>query len=357
MDIEKAKTIQVAKDREYDQTKTVVPVEVARGVVIEHAPSAQALKLMHLMIATAAGRMADDTYHEIRSAEIRTIDGMRKHDKASLVPLFGELRAMTYYFDDPEKLEVSIGGFLDHAQVQYRYDDHGDLNVKWWFSRLFREQVGKSNYWAIIDRQTIFALRSKYSILLFQHLSSMFGLVYKNSVRFTLYELRSILNVEDGKLMRFADLNSRAIKPTVDEINQLSRFEIAAHKVKRGREVIAIEFSWIEKSSLEETKRELDSPKPGRRARREGKVERLVLEHPFPTFGGFSDDQFWRDVLYQTWPEWTPRAENSSTSIIADRVRKLADEQGIELDDPKIIKLFDNVVKRWKKGARPQTSS
>lgn len=342
-------TIEVAKDREFDKTNSVIPMEVARGVVIEHAPSAQALKLMHLMIATAGGRMADDTHHEIRSAEIREIDGMRKHDKASLVPLFGELRAMTYYFDDPEKLQVSIGGFLDHAQVQYRFDDYGDLNVKWWFSRLFREQAAKSSYWAIIDRQTIFSLRSKYSILLFQHLSTMFNLKHIHSKQFTLYELRSMLNVEDGKLMRFADLNKYAIMSSIDEINQLSRFEVTATKVKRGREVIAIEISWKEKATLEDTKRELESSKIGRKARRDGSAEYVAATHIFPESGGLSYDKYWLEEGRRIWSDQGRSLRDfPDTNLVANHVRKKANEQSISLNNPKIKTLFENIIKAWK---------
>jgi len=46
------KTIQVATDRAYDETKTVLPAEMARGVYLHHAPSLRALKLMHLMIGS-----------------------------------------------------------------------------------------------------------------------------------------------------------------------------------------------------------------------------------------------------------------------------------------------------------------
>ena len=60
------KTIEVAADRAFDQTKTVLPAEVARGVYMRNAPSLQALKLMHLMIASAGGRMADEVEHRIR---------------------------------------------------------------------------------------------------------------------------------------------------------------------------------------------------------------------------------------------------------------------------------------------------
>ncbi len=54
------KTLDVAHDRAFDQTKTVLPAEVARGTYMQNAPSLQALKLMHLMIGTAGGRMADE---------------------------------------------------------------------------------------------------------------------------------------------------------------------------------------------------------------------------------------------------------------------------------------------------------
>jgi len=40
------KTTQVAADRAYDQTKTVLPAEVAQGVYMQNAPGLAALKLM-----------------------------------------------------------------------------------------------------------------------------------------------------------------------------------------------------------------------------------------------------------------------------------------------------------------------
>ena len=52
------KTTQIAADRAHDETKTVLPAEVARGVYIENPPGAEALKLMHLLIGKAGGRMA-----------------------------------------------------------------------------------------------------------------------------------------------------------------------------------------------------------------------------------------------------------------------------------------------------------
>ena len=47
------KTTEVAADRAYDRTRTVLPTEVEQGVYMQNAPSLRALKMFHLMIATA----------------------------------------------------------------------------------------------------------------------------------------------------------------------------------------------------------------------------------------------------------------------------------------------------------------
>ena len=56
---------------------------------MQNAPSLKALKLMHLMIATAGGRMAEPVQHEMRLSDIRKIDGMGHHTHETLKPLWG----------------------------------------------------------------------------------------------------------------------------------------------------------------------------------------------------------------------------------------------------------------------------
>src|SRR5690554_488158 len=195
------KTTEVAADRAYDQTKTVLPTEVAQGVYMQNAPSLRALKLFHLMIATAGGRMADNVRHEIRLSDINKIDGMVRHDRKTITPLFGELSAATLIHDDKEKKRVTIGGLLDEAQIDYRNEDTtGDLLVNWTFRQTFRDMARDSNHWAILDRQAVFHLGSKYSVLLFQYIASLQNLKHVSSRRFTVPELRALLGVPKGKL-------------------------------------------------------------------------------------------------------------------------------------------------------------
>ncbi len=327
------KTTQVASDRAFDQTKTVLPAEVARGVHIQNPPSLRALKLMHLMIGTAGGRMADDVQHQMRLSDIRKISGMAHHDRESLKPLFIELQTTVISYDEPEKQRWVVGGLLDEAQVDYRHEVSGDLLVSWYFGRTFRRLAEASCHWAILDRQTVFALSSKYSVLLFQYIASMANLDRIDSKTFDIGELRAVLGVAEGKLGRFADLNRRALQPSIAEINQTSRLTLTSTPNKVGRTVASVTISWAEKEldQKRETKRELDRPKVGRKARREGRVEMPVVA--FPETGSLTYSPRWQELKRQA-------GCNMDNGMIADKFRRFLNERRIPFDAGNIEKLF-----------------
>lgn len=329
------KTTQIAADRAYDETKTVLPSEVARGVYIENAPGAEALKLMHLLIGKAGGRMADDVRHELRLADIKKIDGMRNHTRATLRKLFVELAGAVIVFDDTEAQCEIIGGFLDRAKLDYRHEVSDDLLVAWWFGGAFREMAEKSCHWAILDRQTVFALSSKYSILLFQHITSLVNLDHVTSKTFTVTELRAVLGVPDGKLDRFSNLNTWALKPAIAEINQTSRLTLTATPRKIGRTVASVTIAWEEKplEAKREAKAELDRPKVGRKARRDGTAEKMAVT--FPASGSIEFDEHWKGLK---------RAAgcNMDNTMIAEKFRAWCGEKGMALNAGNIERAFSN---------------
>ena len=83
------------------------PAEVARGTYMQNPPGLAALKLMHLLIAKAGGRMGEDVEHRVRLSEVRGVEGLRNHDRASLAPLFAELQAAVLIHDDTETARPS----------------------------------------------------------------------------------------------------------------------------------------------------------------------------------------------------------------------------------------------------------
>ena len=335
----------MAADRAYDQTKTVLPSEVAQGVYMQHAPGLSALKLMHLMIGTAAGRMADDVRHEFRLSDIRKIEGMDNLTRKSIVPLFAELRAATLVNDDPAAMRTVIGGLLDEAVVDYRHEVSGDTLITWTFGSTFRRMARESNHWAILDRQAVFHLGSKYSVLLFQHISSLTGLKHVTSKRFSIPELRAVLGVPDDKLGRFADLKARAIKPAIAEINSdLTRLTLTATYHKIGRTVAEVEIAWEVKEDLTKVKAEHDRSKVGRKARRDGTAETPVLT--FPSSGSVKDTQPWDKIAREHAPKLEGR-HTPDLRQLADAFRKWCDGKSINLDASSIEKTFTTWCKSY----------
>jgi len=346
------KTIQVASDREYDQSKTVMPIEYAQGIFMRNVPSLRALKLMHLMIAKAGSRMGESVGHEMRLSEIRNIEGMAHHDRESLKPLFEELRAAVITYDEPEEMRYTVGGLLDNAVVDYRHETSGDTVIRWYFGRLFIDMAEKSDHWAIIDRQTVFSLNSKYSMLLFQHIASLSKLKHIHSKIFTIPELRALLGISAGKLSRFANFNAWALQPAIAEINQLSRFTLKATLEKVGRTVTAVTITWHIKDDTSPVERELDSASVGRKARREGRVESIVglveslLQSDtdsavsFPNIGSIRFGR-WQEIALEELP--SPARD---TDAVADDFRVWCKTKSIPFDGKNIEKTFRTFCKK-----------
>jgi len=325
------KTIEVAADRAYDHTKTVLPSEVAQGVYMKNAPSLKALKLMHLMIGTAAGRMADDVRHEIRLSELKDIEGMDNLSRTRIVPLFEELRAATLSRDDSVKMRVTIGGLLDEAVVDYRHEVSGDTLISWSFGRTFREMARDSNHWAILDRQAVFHLGSKYSVLLFQHIASLQNLKHVTSKRFTVSDLRLVLGVPDGKLTRFSSFKQWGIEPAIAEINSdLTRLHLTATYHKIGRTVAEVEIAWEVKEDLAKIKAELDRPKVGRKARQDDSLETVSIS--FPASGSIK--------YHEPWEQISKENCNWDYIKISDAFRSFCRQKSIKLDAKNITKIF-----------------
>ena len=341
------KTTNVAADRAYDKTKTVLPAEIAQGVYMQHAPSLKALKLMHLMIGTAEGRMADDVRHEFRLSDVKKIEGMQNHTRTSLTPLFEELRAATMREGDPANNDAAIiiGGLLDYAVLDRKDPISGDTLLSWYFGRQFRNIAERSNHWAILDRQAVFHLGSKYSVLLFQHIASLQNLKHVNSKRLTVPALRAILGVQDGKLARFANFKAKAITPAIEEINSdLTRLRLTVTYHKIGRTVAEVEIAWEVEEDLAKVKAELDRPKVGRKVRRDGTAETVVLT--FPDFGSVKATQPWDQIARDNAPRINGQ-HLPDLRVLSDTFRKWCAEKSIPLDMRNIEKTFTTWCKSY----------
>ena len=105
-----------------------------------------------------------------------------------------------------------------------------------------------------------------------------------------------MFGISEGKSKRFADLKRNIITPAIAEINQTSRLTLTATPHKIGRTVASVTIAWEEKKPDQEreAKRELDRPKVGRKARRQGTAEVPVSE--FPAHGPIQYAEPWATI-------------------------------------------------------------
>ena len=329
------KALQVVKKYEDNSKTSIMPTLKGQGIIVTDAPSVTALKVADVLIKSCGGRLADETWHEMDAYNLFVIKGIKHLTRDELEPMFYELRRMGYSHFDEELNKLTIGGLLDIAKVQFS-EESGKTKIKWKFSEMFRELVQASNHWAVIDRQTMFALRSKYSILLFQHLSAFFPLKHIWFKQYSVAELRAILNMKEGVNKQFKDFNRDALKPAVSEINHLSRYTVEMETVKNGRKVQAVKFRWGEKPDLNPTKRELGGSKVGRTERRNGNGETIV--QAFPASGSVKYTAPWERLAQQNC--------NWDHAKVADAFRSFCKGKSIKLDTNNIENIFVNFCKK-----------
>jgi hypothetical protein len=137
------------------------------------------------------------------------------------------------------------------------------------------ELIRGSGQFAKLDLLVLWSMRSKYVMSLYELIAKRFNLAEVNRQKWPLDKFRDLIGVPEDKYPRFGELNKHVFKPTVDEINFLvPQFSIKLDFEKRNRKVAFVTLTWWRKS-LEEydrTRRELDRPKVGRKARQTGKV-------------------------------------------------------------------------------------
>lgn len=361
------KTLEAITDRAFDEKTNYQPGELADGRFsdLTNPPSLAALKLHEVLFKAAGAAVADDRWHQIDLVTLRAIQGMKNYDRRGLVGLFRELRGVVIEYDTAT--ETVVAGLLDIAKVEFE-DGDGPTIIRWKFGEGFREIVASSNYWALIDRSASLAMTSRYALRLHQMISLRINLERKSSEVFKLDDLRGRLGVPDGKLVRWVHLSQKALQPAIEEVNQLSRFQVRMEPKKRGRSVVSVEIFWAEKSDLIDTKTELERHSVGRKARRNGEIEAIIgaaaepagghsqiqggevagkpLPAPlsaFPAAGGISFNG-WAAIAREHLPGGSSRPD---VDLVAEQFRQWATQKGISLASSGIRKTFEGFCRKW----------
>ncbi len=213
--------------------------------------------------------------HKVLKASLRGTheSNDRLHDAFDrLMSAWAKLRAR-----DPQTGEMAT--FLVHLLGTNKEEDKDDGYFYYTFPADLLAVISQSKAWATIKSHIMYALRSKYSIRLYEMIERRIGMM-KQYEEFTVEEFRALLGVPEGKLDRYADFNKHCLKPALEEVNHLTDFEVTVMAIKKGRTVEKLGMSWLKKSprALQRAYDEREKSRVGRQARWRGSVEVVSID-------------------------------------------------------------------------------
>lgn len=213
--------------------------------------------------------------HKVLKASLRGTheSNDRLHDAFDrLMSAWAKIRAR-----DPATGEMAT--FRVHLLGTNKEEDKDDGYFYYTFPPDLLAVISQSRAWATIKSHIMYALRSKYSIRLYEMVERRIGLMKQHEV-LSIDEFRALLGVPEGKLERFADFNKHCLKPALDEVNHLTDFIVEVLAIKNGRSVEKLQLTWFKKSPAEMKAAfdEREKSRVGRQARWNGSVELIRLE-------------------------------------------------------------------------------
>lgn len=237
-------------------------------------------KLFHLLIQAAGVRIADPIQHRLTLAALNTTFHLRLAELDELIDELASTVIKLRLTDATGRRYLKTGPLL--SDTEREDDDQAQAELRFEFSPTMRRAIGSSTHWAVISRRAMLTFESKYSLRLYTLLSLRTGM-RKAHEDFTLEDIRALLGVPKDKLTSWQAFKLRALDVAVEEINHLAGFTVSYLPKKLGKRVIGVTIAWgvKEQAGRIEALKELERPKVGRKARREGTVEAITTESVF----------------------------------------------------------------------------
>jgi hypothetical protein len=233
----------------------------------------------NLLIAHAWNEITQPVVHKVRKAVLRGNHESNDRLGDSIRRLMGAIA----------EVRVTAGGKPARLRVQLlgsnaEQDDDEDGYLYYAFAEELRDIIRRSEIFARLRTRVMYCFTSKYALCLYEIVQKRVNLEQRQSERFSVADLRALLNVPKGKLERFADFNKYALQPALKELNALSEYAVQVQTVKNGRRVTHLTLFWMEKDLAGRLAalREVERCSVGRKARIEGKVEETVLPVTLP---------------------------------------------------------------------------
>lgn len=244
--------------------------------------SAAARKAFGLMLRVAGAEAGDGKAFTITKKELR---GSHKSNER-IQPVMDELlRVIVRIRTTTKQGKPAIMSQSLLSNCVEEISEDGSSVVEYEFSEGFKRVVQRSNYYARVNIAVMLALQSRYSVSLYD-LGCLIINRQNRVSNMTVDEMRRNLGVQEGSFKNFAELRRDVLLKAKAEIDQLADFTFEWEEIRgsgRGRPVQSVRMMFRPKdtSDQEMAAKELDRPRVGRRARREGTTE-MTLPPPSP---------------------------------------------------------------------------
>lgn len=239
--------------------------------------SAAGRKAFALMLRKAGPEAGGDKTFTITKKELR---GSHKGNER-IQPVMDELlRVIVRIRTTTTKGKPAIMSQSLLASCVEEISEDGMSVVEFEFSDNFKRMIQRSDYYARVNLGVMLALQSRYALTLYD-LGCLIINRQNRVVKMAVDEIRRRLGVPDGSFKNFAEFRRDVLAKSKAEIDQLADFTVEWEEVRgsgRGRPVEVVKLIFIPKapSDQDESAKELDRPKVGRRARRDGSVDQIM---------------------------------------------------------------------------------
>ncbi len=234
-------------------------------------------RVMNVLYANAGTKLCDDVEHVIAISELRGLHKGGERVKDSILRLMKTVVEMPTK-DRKGRPSVKLVPILSDTTVSDD-DDNPSGQVIYSFSPGMRTIIKDSTLWGRVRTAVVFAFTSKYSLALYELITARINLTHVWQEDFSVQDLRELLGVPDGKLLRVPNLIQKVIRPAEIEVNVLADFGVKIEPIRTGGTmrglVTGFKVAWHRKDipGLKEAYSELHRSKVGRIARLSGKVE------------------------------------------------------------------------------------
>ena len=247
--------------------------------------SLQDRRIMNVLYANAGQRLCDDIAHVISIANLRGNHKGSERVKDSILRLMKTVVQVAVAGRNGKPATKLVQILSDTTTSDDEDDPSGQ--VMYSFSKGMRDIIKDSTLWGRVRTAVIFAFTSKYSLALYELITTRINLKHIWQEEFSVEDLRRLLGVPDGKLERIPNLLQKVIRPAEAEVNGLADFGVKIEPIRKGGPkrglVTGFRISWWRKDipALQEAFKELKRSKIGRLARLTGKVEGLTAPERF----------------------------------------------------------------------------